>query len=91
MKKAFRFYLLLQTVQLILAFVCGPHSCEWGNTVYFCFGVAALVLSFLFPLLQKDWKQKKRILFAFLFLPGSVVMWCAWFVLGEFRIMCRMF
>lgn len=91
MKRAYVLYSVLLFVQIILAFVCGPHSCEWGNAVYFSFGVAGLLFSFLFPLLQKDWPQGKRILLAFLFLLGSAVLWCTGFMLGEFRIMCRLF
>ncbi|QEC57107.1 hypothetical protein [Flavisolibacter ginsenosidimutans] len=90
-KRAYKLYFLLQGFQIVLVFVCGPHSCEWGNAVYFSFGVAALTLSFLLPLLQKDWPRRKRILFGFLFLLGSVVLWCAGFLLGEFRIVCRLF
>ncbi len=91
MKRAYRLYLLLLLVQIILAVVCGPHSCEWGNTVYFSFGVAALLLSFLFALFQKDWSRRKRIGTGLLFLLGCGVLWCAGFMLGEFRIMCKLF
>ena len=91
MKRAYRLYLLLLLLQLLLVFVCGPHSCEWGNAVYFFVGVAVLFLSFLLPLFQKDWLQKKRLLFSVLFLLGAVVLWCAGFMLGDFRIMCRLF
>lgn len=91
MKRAYGVYLVLLVLQIILAFVCGPYSCEWGNGVYFSFGILSLLLSFLCPLLQKDWPQSKRILLGFLFVLGSVLLWCAGFMLGEFRIMCRLF
>ena len=91
MKRAYRLYAVLLLTEIILAVVCGPHSCEWGNGVYFYFGVSALILSFLFPLLQKEWPGKVRIVTGFLFLLGSAFVWCAGFLLGEFRIMCRLF
>lgn len=91
MKRAYRVYLLLLLAQVVLAIICGPHSCEWGNAVYFWAGVAALLLSLLAPQLQKEWPWGKRIGFGLLFLLGSVVVWCSGFMLGEFRIMCRMF
>ena len=91
MKSIFLLYIILLVAQIILAFICGPHSCEWGNTVYFYSGFAGLVLAFLLPLLQKEWPVNKRIGYCLLFLFGSVVTWCAGFMLGEFKIMCKLF
>jgi hypothetical protein len=78
-------------VQIILAVICGPYSCEWGNSVYFYFGIGSLTLAFLLPLLQKAWTANKRIGYSLLFLFGSVIIWCAGFMLGGFKIMCRLF
>lgn len=91
MKKAYRAYTVLLFLLVVLAIVCGPHSCEWGNTVYFFAGVAALVLCLFLPALQKEWSRRKRVGTALLFALGLVVFWCAAFLLGEFRIMCRLF
>lgn len=91
MKRAYRIYCLLLFLLMVLVFVCGPHSCEWGNTVYFLAGVAALVFSFVGALRQTDWPSGKRFATGFLFVLGTVVLWCAGFLLGEFRIMCRLF
>lgn len=91
MKRAYRLYAVLLLACILLAVVCGPHSCEWGNQVYFYFGVTGLLLSFLFPFFQKDWSRKKQFGIGVLFLLSSVVVWCAGFLLGEFRIVCRLF
>jgi hypothetical protein len=84
-------YIILLVTQIILAFICGPHSCEWGNTVYFYSGIAGLTLAFLLPILQKAWPVNKRIGYSLLFLFGSVATWCTGFMLGGFRIMCKLF
>ena len=91
MKRLYLLYIILLVAQIILAFICGPHSCEWGNSVYFYCGVVGLTLAFLLPLLQKAWPVNKRIGYSLLFLFGSVVTWCAGFMLGGFRIMCKLF
>ena len=91
MKRAYRLYLFALLLQLILAFVCAPHSCQWGNGVYFALGIITLLFSFVLPFFQKEWPQSKRLLLAFLFLLGSVVIWCVGFMLADFQIMCRLF
>ena len=91
MKRAYRLYAVLQSVQILFVLICGPHSCEWGNQVYFYFGIVSLVLSFLFPFLQKDWPPLKRLIVGVLLHVDSVAVWCAGFLLVEFRIMCRLF
>jgi hypothetical protein len=91
MKKAYLLYGLLLLSTGILAIICGPHSCEWGNGVYFASGLGGLLLAILLPFLQKDWPRKKRIGKGLLFLLGLIIFWCAGFLLGEFRLFCRMF
>jgi hypothetical protein len=91
MKDIYLLYVILLVAQIILAFICGPRSCEWGNIVYFYCGAAGLMLAFLLPLLKKAWQVNKRIGYSLLFLFGSVATWCAGFMLGGFRIMCKLF
>jgi hypothetical protein len=91
MKRAYLLYFVLLVAEVILAVICGPHSCEWGNQVYFYSGVVALLLSFLIPLSQTGWSRKVRIAHGVLFLLGSALLWCLAFMMGEFRIMCRLF
>jgi len=91
MKRAYLLYGVLLVAEIILAVVCGPHSCEWGNAIYFSAGLAGLLLSILFPALQTEWSGRKRVLTGSLFLFGLLLLWCAGFLLGEFRIMCRLF
>ena len=87
----YKVLLLLFAIELLLAFICGPHSCEWGNTVYFYFGIAILLTSFTLPLLQKNWRAGKRAGYASLFLIASLAVWVLGFALGNFTIMCRLF
>jgi len=91
LKKIYIYYFVLFAIQAILAFICAPHSCEWGNTVYFYIGVCCLIISFLLPFFQKGWTTGKRIGFGFLFLLISVILWCAGFMIFNFSIMCRLF
>jgi hypothetical protein len=91
MNSAYLLYCLLLVVEMALAFVCGPYSCEWGNQVYFFAGLAGLLLSFLCPFVQTGWSQQKRTGTGVLFLFGSVLWWCAGFVVADFRLMCRLF
>lgn len=91
MKRAYRLYGLLLFGTVLLAAVCGPYSCEWGNAVYFFAGLTGLLLSFLAALFQKDWPGKKRWLTGFLFAAGLIVVWVGGFMLGAFQILCRLF
>ena len=91
MKGKYVLYIILLATEIILAIICGPHSCEWGNQVYFYFGIASLALAFIIPFFQKELSWKKRIGYGFLFLLGSIIVWCAGFMLGEFKILCRLF
>lgn len=78
-------------VQIILAKICGPHSCEWGNKTYFWSGIVVLVASFLVPFLQQGWAIGRQLGFGFLFIVLSAGLWIAGFLLGDFRIVCTLF
>jgi len=83
--------IVLQVFQLILAFICGPHSCEWGNTVYFYVGIFTLMALFITPFFQKSWSAGKRLGVACVFLFSGIMVWVIGFIAGNFRIMCRLF
>ncbi|MEP7372207.1 MAG: hypothetical protein ABI675_02390 [Chitinophagaceae bacterium] len=91
MKKIYILLIGLFVAQLILAFFCGPYSCEWGNTVYFYAGVVSLLMAAMLPFLRKDWLISKRLLYGFLFLLCSVIVWVLGFMAGGFKIICRLF
>lgn len=91
MKKILILFSILAITQIILAIICAPYSCEWGNEVYFYFGVGAIIVSIFLPFIQKNYPLKKRIGFAILLPVLSVVLWVTEFMLFGFRIMCRMF
>ena len=91
MKKMYILFVVLLAMQIILAIICAPYSCEWGNTVYFYGGLICLAVSFVLPLLQKDRPMPARLGFGFLFLVITAGTWIASFILNDFRIMCRLF
>ena len=41
MKNSYWLYIGLLLSLLVMVLICGPHSCEWGNGVYFGFAVVA--------------------------------------------------
>jgi hypothetical protein len=90
-KKLYVFYIALFVMQGIVAFISAPYSCEWGNEVYFDVGIFCLVISFLLPFFQKHWTTGKRIGLGFLFLLISVILWCAGFMIFNFKVLCRLF
>lgn len=91
MKKIYILLTSLLTAQIVLAFFCGPFSCEWGNSVYFYSGVTSLLIAFILPLFQNGRPWSKRFGFGLLFLLSSVIVWAVGFIAGDFRIMCRLF
>ncbi|HKO80808.1 MAG TPA: hypothetical protein VJU78_10445 [Chitinophagaceae bacterium] len=91
MKKIYFLLIILLILEFLLALVCGPYSCDWGNTVYFYSGITFVLISFILPLLQKQWPTGKRIGFAFLFAMATLIVWLLGFIAGDFRIMCRLF
>jgi hypothetical protein len=91
MKKIYVPYIILLITQVIFAIACGPHSCEWGNSLYFYAGIACATVSLALPFFQKKWPLEKRVAYSLLYLLISVTMWIAGFMLFGFRIMCRLF
>jgi hypothetical protein len=90
-KKAFLFLTVLLAIEIVLAIICAPYSCDWGNEVYFYAGIIVLIISFVLPLLQKTTSTTKRIVYGFLFVLITAVVWIACFILFDFKIMCRLF
>ena len=91
MKRIYTWLIILLATEVLFVIICGPYSCEWGNTVYFYFGIAGLLVSFALPLIEKEWPLKKRVGFGLLFPVLWAVIWVAGFMLGGFRIMCKLF
>jgi len=91
MKKMYILLICLYVLQLILAFICGPYSCKWGNTVYFYTGIANLLAAFILPLIMAEGLWPHRLLLAALFLLGSAIVWVIGFMVFDFKIMCRLF
>lgn len=91
MKTSFIIYVALVVIQFILAFICGPYSCEWGNNVYVGYGFIGLLLIFFFPFFKADWSLTQRFGYAFGFSLLWLLMWVLGFIAGDLRIMCRLF
>ena len=91
MKKFYLLLVLLLVLEFILAAICGPYSCEWGNDVYFYSGIGILPASFILPFFRKSWTAARRIGFGLLFVLAALVVWVIGFMVCDFRIMCRMF
>lgn len=91
MRKVYVILTALIVAEIVLAFICAPYSCDWGNEVYFYAGIFALIISFLAAVLQKNWNAAKRAGFGFLFALIVAVVWITCFILFNFSIMCRMF
>jgi len=91
MSKLYILFGVFCTIQIILATICGPHSCEWGNKTYFWSGIIILIASFLVPFSQHGWVLGRQLGFGFLFMVLSTLLWIAGFLLGGFRIVCTLF
>lgn len=91
MKKIYLFFGALLVLEFILATICGPYSCEWGNGVYFYSGIVIALASLALPFFQKEWVMGKRIGISLVFAGAVIVIWVIGFMVFEFRIMCRLF
>jgi len=91
MKKLPVLYIALSVAQFIVAIICAPQSCAWGNSVYFFIGLVCLAVAFILPMFHRQWKLYKRRMFGLLFALVSVILWCAGFMLLDFKIICRLF
>jgi hypothetical protein len=90
-KKIVTQYISLFVLQLLAAIICGPHSCEWGNTMYFFSGIACLATAFALYVMQTKCKLQKRVTMGLLMALMSVAFWCMGFILFDFRIICKLF
>ncbi|MFT3682879.1 MAG: hypothetical protein QM791_21655 [Ferruginibacter sp.] len=88
MRKLPVFYTALFILQLVIAIICAPHSCEWGNSFYFFTGIFCGLAAAVIPFFQKQWQVFKRLYTGLLLLLLSVVLWCTQFMLLDFRILC---
>jgi hypothetical protein len=91
LKTALIFYVFLFSLTIAAAFICGPHSCEWGFGVYFFSGIGATLFSGMAPLFMRNMPLKRRLLYGVLFAVLYIVLWVCGFLLGDFRIICRLF
>ncbi|AEE50575.1 hypothetical protein [Haliscomenobacter hydrossis] len=91
MKTLYVIYIFMFISQLLLALICGPYSCEWGNTVYFWYGLIGLILIFLLPFLGVERTMQQRFGYAFGFSILWLLMWVLGFIVGDLRLMCRLF
>ncbi|MEJ0104398.1 MAG: hypothetical protein WDO19_18325 [Bacteroidota bacterium] len=90
MSKLYIFFGILSIIQIILARICGPHSCEWGNKTYFYAGILIAIAGFILPYFLTGWSAGKQTGLGFLFLLLSAVVWIAGFFIGNFKIICRL-
>ncbi|MES1215482.1 MAG: hypothetical protein ABUT20_08195 [Bacteroidota bacterium] len=91
MKKIYLLLIILLIIEFLLATLCGPYSCEWGNEVYFYGGILIAIVSFALPFFQKQWPVGKRIGFGLLFALGSAITWTIGFLVCDFKIICKLF
>jgi hypothetical protein len=91
MKNVYFLLIALLATEIILGFICAPHSCDWGNTVFFYAGIVALFISLLLAILQTRWSGLKRIGFGLLFILITAIVWIACFMFLGFNLICRMF
>ena len=91
MKSDYLFYIGLLLSLLMMALICGPHSCEWGNAVYFGFGLFVFVLLLFLPFFRKGLSMWQKVGFALSIGLLWVVLWVGGFLLGDFSILCRLF
>ncbi len=73
------------------AFLAGPSSCEWGLDAYFWVGVGLCVVLVALPWARlRQAPVRTRWLNALGWAGAGVGVWFAGFVLGGFRLMCRL-
>ncbi|WP_373552142.1 hypothetical protein [Haliscomenobacter sp.] len=91
MKNLYLLYIGLLLSLLMMVLICGPHSCEWGNGVYFGFGVLVFLFLLLFPFLHKSLSMGQKIGSALGIGVLWLILWVGGFLLGDFSILCRLF
>ena len=91
MKRTTSLFIILIVIQFMTAWLCGPYSCEWGNTAYFYTGLIVALVALLLPFLEKSLTTQKKIGMGLLFLLGIIATWIIGFLAADFKIMCRLF
>lgn len=91
MRKEYPLYLGLLISLLVMILICAPHSCEWGNNVYFYFGLAVFLLLLIGPFFQQNLGAGQKIGKALGISLLWVVLWVLGFLFGGFSLLCRLF
>ncbi len=86
-----KIFLGVCAIEIILAIIFGPHSCEWGGQAYVYAGIIGLIVTLLLPFFQKNWSFIKRILYSLGFSSLLAMIWITGFMLCDFRIICKLF
>lgn len=76
---------------LVMILICAPHSCEWGNSVYFGFGLLVFLFLLVFPFFNKGMSAGQKIGSALGVGVLWVTLWVLGFLIGDFSILCRLF
>jgi hypothetical protein len=84
-------YLFIFSSLLVMALACAPHSCEWGNTVFFFYGCFIFLLLFFMPFFYKELNRNKKIARSLGVSLLAIAFWLLLFMICDFRIMCRLF
>ena len=82
-------YLLLFVSELIMALICAPHSCQWGNNLYFTYGCICLFICFLIPFFYKI-TLKAKLLSSIGLSFLNVIIWAVLFLACGLRVICKL-
>jgi hypothetical protein len=91
MKHNYLLYLGFLLSLLVMILICAPHSCEWGNSLYFGFGFLVFLFLLLSPFFNKGMSAGQKIGSALGIGFLWVTLWVLGFLLGDFSILCRLF
>ena len=91
MKKTLALYCLISLSELILAYICGPHSCEGGLALYFYGGILFLIMSLALPFIKNPAHLPRKVVMAFILALLSALLWAGGFMMGNFRVICKLF
>lgn len=91
MQKEYPLYIGLLISLLVMILICAPHSCEWGNTVYFYFGLAVGLALLIKPFFQQKLEMGQKVGRGIGISLLWIVVWVLGFLFGEFSLLCRLF
>jgi hypothetical protein len=80
----------LSVTLLILALLWGPRTCERGTEDYLLAGIAALAAAFAAPVALARAGLWKRLALGIGFAAACLTVWVGGWMLGEFRLLCRL-